>query len=117
MPGWGLDRADKAERSLTDPLYASTVEAEIARAERSGQVRYASDVWTGSDVWRDPADDYDDGAEPRPSVESDLTLSHAGVIALTPENLPVLLEYLRQCEGKLGEWRKRVDGLGLRSEE
>lgn len=124
MPGWGLG-ADKAERSLTDPLYASTPEADIARAERLGQARYASDVWTVADGGRDYAGGDGDGdgadadadAEPRPSVESELTLSHAGVIALTPENLPVLLEYLRQCEGKLGEWRRRVDGLGLRSEE
>lgn len=29
-------------------------------------------------------------------------------IALTPESLPVLLEYLRQCEAKLGEWKERV---------
>jgi hypothetical protein len=33
------------------------------------------------------------------------------VVALTPENLPVLLDYLRQCQGKLGEWRLRVEGL------
>jgi hypothetical protein len=32
-------------------------------------------------------------------------------IALTPESLPVLLEYLRQCEGKLREWRERVSIL------
>jgi len=32
------------------------------------------------------------------------------VVALTPENLPVLLDYLRQCEGKLGEWALRVEG-------
>jgi hypothetical protein len=35
------------------------------------------------------------------------------MIALTPENLPVLLEYLRQCEGQLREWRKRVEALDL----
>ena len=33
------------------------------------------------------------------------------VVALTPENLPVLLEYLRQCEGKLSEWKRRAEGL------
>ena len=31
------------------------------------------------------------------------------VLALTPENLPVLLEFLRQCEGKLGKWRSWVE--------
>ncbi|WVQ85261.1 hypothetical protein IAT38_007426 [Cryptococcus sp. DSM 104549] len=37
------------------------------------------------------------------------------IVALTPENLPTLLEYLRQCEMKLGEWRDRVarEGLGV----
>ncbi|WVQ97411.1 hypothetical protein IAU59_004524 [Kwoniella sp. CBS 9459] len=35
------------------------------------------------------------------------------VVALTPENLPTLLEYLRQCESKLGEWRGRAQGLGV----
>jgi hypothetical protein len=33
------------------------------------------------------------------------------VVALTPENLPVLLEYLRQCEGKLKEWRVRAEAI------
>lgn len=32
-------------------------------------------------------------------------------IALTPENLPVLLDYVRQCERKLDEWRVRALGL------
>lgn len=31
------------------------------------------------------------------------------VLALTPENLPVLLQYLRQCESKLREWEIRAD--------
>ena len=31
------------------------------------------------------------------------------VVALTPENLPVLLDYLRQCEAKLGEWKVKVE--------
>lgn len=30
------------------------------------------------------------------------------VIALTPENLPVLLDYARQCERKLEQWHQRV---------
>lgn len=33
------------------------------------------------------------------------------IVALTPENLPVLLDFLRQCEGKLGEWRERAGEL------
>ncbi|OCF30411.1 hypothetical protein I316_07939 [Kwoniella heveanensis BCC8398] len=33
------------------------------------------------------------------------------VVALTPENLPTLLDYLRQCESKLGEWKGRAEGL------
>lgn len=36
-----------------------------------------------------------------------------GVVALTPENLPVLLEYLKQCEEHLGEWRRRVEAMDL----
>ncbi|WVQ70859.1 hypothetical protein IAR50_000384 [Cryptococcus sp. DSM 104548] len=35
------------------------------------------------------------------------------VVALTPENLPTLLEYLRQCEMKLGEWKELVEEEGL----
>lgn len=35
------------------------------------------------------------------------------VIALTPENLPVLLDYVQQCERRLDEWRKRADRLGV----
>ncbi|ODO11648.1 hypothetical protein I350_00432 [Cryptococcus amylolentus CBS 6273] len=35
------------------------------------------------------------------------------VVALTPENLPTLLEYLRQCEMKLGEWKLLVEEEGL----
>jgi hypothetical protein len=33
------------------------------------------------------------------------------VIALTPENLPVLLDYVRQCEKRLQEWRVRAANL------
>jgi hypothetical protein len=33
------------------------------------------------------------------------------VIALTPENLPVLLDYVKQCEKKLQEWRTRAVSL------
>ncbi|WWC66321.1 uncharacterized protein I206_100222 [Kwoniella pini CBS 10737] len=32
-------------------------------------------------------------------------------IALTPENLPTLLEYLKQCERMLGYWRERVEEI------
>ncbi|KAL7424759.1 hypothetical protein Q5752_000443 [Cryptotrichosporon argae] len=32
-------------------------------------------------------------------------------VALTPDNLPVLLDFLRQCERKLGEWRAKADGV------
>lgn len=35
------------------------------------------------------------------------------VIALTPENLPVLLDYVQQCERRLDEWRRRADRLGV----
>lgn len=35
------------------------------------------------------------------------------VIALTPDNLPILLEYMRQCEAKLHEWKKKVQIEGL----
>ncbi|WVN85382.1 uncharacterized protein L203_100527 [Cryptococcus depauperatus CBS 7841] len=35
------------------------------------------------------------------------------VVALTPENLPALLEYLRQCEAKLEEWKERMTREGL----
>ncbi|ADV21047.1 hypothetical protein I305_06463 [Cryptococcus gattii E566] len=34
-------------------------------------------------------------------------------IALTPDNLPTLLEYMRQCEAKLHEWKKKVQIEGL----
>jgi len=34
------------------------------------------------------------------------------VMSVTPENLPVLLEYLKQCEERLGEWRTRVQSGG-----
>nr|XP_031860848.1 uncharacterized protein CI109_003573 [Kwoniella shandongensis]KAA5527920.1 hypothetical protein CI109_003573 [Kwoniella shandongensis] len=37
------------------------------------------------------------------------------IVALTPENLPTLLEYLRQCEMKLGQWRGKVGELALAS--
>ncbi|ORY33679.1 hypothetical protein BCR39DRAFT_263008, partial [Naematelia encephala] len=37
------------------------------------------------------------------------------MVALTPENLPGLIGYLRQCESKLGEWRKRVEDVGFGS--
>jgi len=32
-------------------------------------------------------------------------------LAVMPEDLPVLLEYMRECEGKLGEWRRKVEEL------
>lgn len=32
-------------------------------------------------------------------------------VALTPENLPVLLDYLRTCERMLGEWKVRAGSL------
>ena len=32
-------------------------------------------------------------------------------VALTPENLPVLLDYVRQCESRLADWRLRAEGL------
>ncbi|KAK8865978.1 hypothetical protein IAR55_001128 [Kwoniella newhampshirensis] len=35
------------------------------------------------------------------------------VVALTPENLPTLLEYMRQCEKKLQEWKERIGELEL----
>lgn len=35
------------------------------------------------------------------------------VIALSPDNLPTLLEYMRQCEAKLHEWKKKVQIEGL----
>nr|XP_018267236.1 uncharacterized protein I303_01221 [Kwoniella dejecticola CBS 10117]OBR89394.1 hypothetical protein I303_01221 [Kwoniella dejecticola CBS 10117] len=41
----------------------------------------------------------------------------ATTIALTPENLPTLLEYLRQCERMLGLWRERVEEVIDVSEE
>jgi hypothetical protein len=34
------------------------------------------------------------------------------IIALTPENLPVLLDYVKQCERRLAEWRSKA-GIGL----
>lgn len=34
-------------------------------------------------------------------------------LMLTPENLPVLLEYLRTCERMLGEWRVKATVAGL----
>lgn len=33
------------------------------------------------------------------------------IIALTPENLPALLDYVKQCEKKLQEWKKRAVSL------
>ncbi|OWZ75380.1 hypothetical protein C366_06011 [Cryptococcus neoformans Tu401-1] len=35
------------------------------------------------------------------------------VVALTPDNLPTLLEYMRQCEVKLHEWKEKVQMEGL----
>lgn len=52
-----------------------------------------------------------------PSEETPRSRSDTGpgrdetVIALTPENLPVLLDYVRQCERKLEEWKSRAHGL------
>ncbi|KAK4688048.1 hypothetical protein P7C73_g2081, partial [Tremellales sp. Uapishka_1] len=40
--------------------------------------------------------------------EADVTESEV-VVALTPENLPVLLDYLRQCQARLGEWKERIE--------
>ena len=37
------------------------------------------------------------------------------IVALTPENLPVLLDFLKQCEGKLGEWKERAGILVVKS--
>ncbi|OCF73873.1 hypothetical protein I204_05718 [Kwoniella mangroviensis CBS 8886] len=46
----------------------------------------------------------------RSSEDSTLTNDHdLTIIALTPENLPTLLEYLRQCERMLGVWKERVE--------
>ena len=33
------------------------------------------------------------------------------VVALTPDNLPVLLDYLKQCEIKLKEWKERAEAV------
>ncbi|WVW82366.1 hypothetical protein I302_104373 [Kwoniella bestiolae CBS 10118] len=41
-------------------------------------------------------------------TSEDSTFTNDLTIALTPENLPTLLEYLRQCERMLGVWRERV---------
>lgn len=57
--------------------------------------------------------DGDQAGGGRASADSGLAVHETGMIALTPENLPVLLEYLRQCEGQLREWRKRVEALDL----
>ena len=37
-------------------------------------------------------------------------------VAVTPEDLLVLLEYLKQCKGKLEDWRRRVEGMALDAE-
>ena len=85
---------------------------------------------------RDPISNSRSASEPMVSLDgggdwgsrstSGATLSEAAtegeeevVVALTPENLPVLLEYLRQCEARLGEWKIKVEnamavkGVGL----
>jgi hypothetical protein len=36
------------------------------------------------------------------------------IVALTPENLPVLLDFLKQCEGKLREWKERAGEIVVR---
>lgn len=38
------------------------------------------------------------------------------IVALTPDNLPTLLEYMKQCEVKLHEWKKKVQMEGLDKE-
>ena len=35
------------------------------------------------------------------------------LVALTPDNLPVLLDYLRQCEGHLMQWKEKAEKLGI----
>ncbi|KLT42899.1 hypothetical protein CC85DRAFT_301868 [Cutaneotrichosporon oleaginosum] len=48
-----------------------------------------------------------------PRCRSDHGPRGPDVIALTPENLPVLLDYVQQCERRLDEWRRRADRLGV----
>ncbi|WVR05938.1 hypothetical protein IAU60_002964 [Kwoniella sp. DSM 27419] len=48
-----------------------------------------------------------DASEPRPSA----SLGGDTLVALTPDNLPTLLEYLRQCESRLEEWRGRIEEI------
>ncbi|ORX36041.1 hypothetical protein BD324DRAFT_651945 [Kockovaella imperatae] len=50
-----------------------------------------------------------DGVSRSASAPTIADMSDDLIVALTPENLPVLLDYLKQCESKLGEWKVRVE--------
>ncbi|GMK58816.1 hypothetical protein CspeluHIS016_0602580 [Cutaneotrichosporon spelunceum] len=52
------------------------------------------------------------GLDETPRSRSDNGPRAPDVIALTPENLPVLLDYVQQCERRLDEWRERADRIG-----
>jgi len=55
-----------------------------------------------------------DEGMPRSRSDGGVRDSDDPVIALTPENLPVLLDYVKQCEKKLMEWRSRAVSLETR---
>ncbi|WWC86309.1 uncharacterized protein L201_001182 [Kwoniella dendrophila CBS 6074] len=57
-----------------------------------------------------PPQDIDGNKEIRTSEESKIEINEKDLtIALTPENLPTLLEYLRQCERMLNQWKDKIE--------
>jgi hypothetical protein len=60
---------------------------------------------------------YTGGIQESPSQSSTCTKMDEDelVVALTPENLPVLLDYLKQCEGKLREWASEIEALNTKT--
>ena len=103
----GLGWPEDVPRLGPDRLDSTASGFSFASDDNNDQNRHSSASAAGQRVTSDET------AYSRASGESDMPGMETGVIALTPENLPVLLEYLRQCEGKLGEWRKKVEGLDL----
>ncbi|WVF70510.1 hypothetical protein IAT40_005300 [Kwoniella sp. CBS 6097] len=97
--------------SFTATLKDRTISASTASTDSSStSASHVNGIYDDNSAYM-PLDD----KEPKTNVIHQ-TLQHEEgrdglIVALTPENLPTLLEYLRQCESKLGEWRGRAREL------
>ena len=65
----------------------------------------ASDSLLGAEPQRESGVKHSDRRAPERTGKGQEGLK----VAVTPEDLLVLLEYLKQCKGKLEEWRRRVE--------